>query len=167
MSPKGSLLAKAGRMVQFVVEGQKVSRELIRIRCERGADITRLMGFPEETARAIRSLDEHWDGKGRPDGLKGEEIPLSARICGLAQTVEVFFTAHGPAGAEEIAEVRAGRWFDPALVDVFLAEAREDGLWEDLLQRDPWSEVSRLEPDDRTLEATPPRARGPRRQGLR
>ncbi len=58
---------------------------------------------------------------------------------------------------EEIAEVRAGRWFDPALVDVFLAEAREDGLWEDLLQRDPWSEGSRLEPDDRTLEATPER----------
>ena len=59
VSPEGSLLAKAGRMVQFAVEGQKVSRELIRIRCERGADITRLMGFPEETARAIRSLDEH------------------------------------------------------------------------------------------------------------
>jgi len=157
VSPEGSLLAKAGRMVQFAVEGQKVSRELIRIRCERGADITRLMGFPEETARAIRSLDEHWDGKGRPDGLKGEEIPLSARICGLAQTVEVFFTAGGPAGAEEIAEVRSGRWFDPALVEIFLAEARENGLWGDLSREDPWSEVSRLEPDDRTLEATPER----------
>ena len=157
VSPEGSLLAKAGRMVQFAVEGQKVSRELIRIRCERGADITRLMGFPEETARAIRSLDEHWDGKGRPDGLKGEEIPLSARICGLAQTVEVFFTARGPAGAEEIAEVRSGRWFDPALVEIFLAEARENGLWGDLSREDPWSEVSRLEPDDRTLEATPER----------
>ena len=157
VSPEGSLLTKAGKMVRFAVEGQNASRELIRIRCERGSDITRLMGFPEETARAIRSLDEHWDGKGRPDGLKGEEIPLPARICGLAQTVEVFFTTHGPAAAEEIAEVRAGRWFDPALVEVFLAEARENGLLEDLLRGDPWSEVSRLEPTDRTLEATPER----------
>ena len=156
-SPEGSLLAKAGKMVRFAVEGQKASRELIRIRCERGADITRLMGFPEETARAIRSLDEHWDGKGRPDGLKGEEIPLSARICGLAQTVEVFFTVRSPAEAEEIAELRSGRWFDPALVDVFLAEVRENGLWGDLAQEDPQSQVSRLEPDDRTLEATPER----------
>lgn len=155
-SPEGSLLTKAGKMVRFAVEGQKASRELIRIRCERGAEITRLMGFPEETARAIRSLDEHWDGKGRPDGLKGEEIPLSARICGLAQTVEVFFTTRGPAEAEEIVELRGGRWFDPALVDVFLAEVRA-GLWGDLSQEDPQREVSRLEPDDRTLEATPER----------
>lgn len=156
-SPDGSLLDKAGRMYEFAVRGRKASRELIQIRCERGAEITRLMGFPEETAQAIRSLDEHWDGKGHPDGLKGEEIPLLARICGLAQTVEVFFNAHGPAGAEEVARVRAGRWFDPALVEILLAEAREGGLWEDVSGDDAVREVARLEPADRTLEATPER----------
>ena len=157
VSPEGSLLAKAGKMVQFAVRGQAESRNLIRIRCERGADITRLMGFPEETAQAIRSLDEHWDGKGHPDGLRGEEISFLARICGLAQTVEVFFTAHGPAAAEEIARVRSGRWFDPALVEVLLEEAGDGRLWEDLSRKDPHREVARLEPDDRTLEATPGR----------
>ena len=156
-SPNGSLLKKAGRMYEFAVRGRKASRELIQIRCERGAEITRLMGFPEETARAIRSLDEHWDGKGHPDGLRGEEIPLLARICGLAQTVEVFFNAHGPEGAEEVAVVRSGRWFDPALVEVLLAEAREGGLWEDLSGDDAGREVARLEPADQTLEATPER----------
>ena len=156
-SPNGSLLKKAGRMYEFAVRGRKASQELIQIRCERGAEITRLMGFPEETARAIRSLDEHWDGKGHPDGLRGEEIPLLARICGLAQTVEVFFNAHGPAGAEEVAAVRGGRWFDPALVEILLAEAREGGLWEDLSRDDAGREVARLEPADQTLEATPER----------
>ena len=156
-SPDGSLLDKAGRVYEFATRGRKASRELISIRCERGAEITRLMGFPEETARAIRSLDEHWDGRGHPDGLKGEEIPLLARICGLAQTVEVFFSAHGPAGAEEVAPVRSGRWFDPALVEVLLAEARECCLWEDLSRKDPDLEVTRLEPADRVLEATPER----------
>ena len=53
--------------------------------------------------------------------------------------------------------MRSGRWFDPALVEVLLAEAREDGLWEDLSRKDPWREVSRLEPDDRALKATPER----------
>jgi putative nucleotidyltransferase with HDIG domain len=154
VSPEGSLLAKAGRMFEFAVRGQRASRDLIRIRCERGAEITRLMGFPEETAQAIRGLDEHWDGRGHPDGLAGEEIPLLARICGLAQTAEVFLTERGPAAAEEIARARSGRWFDPALVEVLLAE---DGLWEDLLRKDPWREVSRLEPDDRALNATPER----------
>ncbi len=157
VSPEGSLLAKAGRMIEFAVRGQRASRDLIRIRCERGAEITRLMGFPEETAQAIRDLDEHWDGNGHPDGLRGEEIPLLARICGLAQTAEVFHTDRGPAAAEEVARLRSGRWFDPALVEALLAETREDGLWEDLSRKDPWREISRLEPDDRALKATPER----------
>jgi response regulator RpfG family c-di-GMP phosphodiesterase len=112
------------------------------------------MGFLEKTAQAIRGLDEHWDGRGRPDGPAGEEMALIARICGLAQTAEGFLTERGPAAAEDIARARSGRWFDPALVEVLLAEA-EDRLWEDLLRKDAWREVSRLEPDDRTLKATP------------
>src|ERR671917_295200 len=54
VSPEGSLLTKARKLVQFASRGQTESRNLIRIRCERGAEITRLMGFPEETAQAIR-----------------------------------------------------------------------------------------------------------------
>ena len=115
------------------------------------------MGFPEETAQAIRSLDEHWDGAGHPDGLEGEEIPLLARICGLAQTVEVSYKAHGPAAAEEVARARKGGWFDPKLADVFLAETREGGLWSSLARPDFRREVSRLEPMDGVLEATPER----------
>ena len=157
VSPDGSPWRKAERLLNFTIQGRRASRGLIRIRCERGAEITRLMGFPEETAQAIRSLDEHWDGAGHPDDLKGEEIPLLARICGLAQTVEVFFTVHGSAAAEEVAGARRGRWFDPDLVNLFLAEARGGGLWESLAREDLRREVSRLEPADRVLEATPER----------
>jgi response regulator RpfG family c-di-GMP phosphodiesterase len=139
-------------MVLFATRAQAESRNLIRIHCERGAEIPRLVGFPEETAQAIRGLGEHWDSKGRPDGLEGEDIPLLARICGLAQTAEVFLTDRGPAAAEEVVRLRSGRWFDLALVEALLAEAREDGLWENLTRKDPWREVSRLEPDDRALK---------------
>jgi len=154
VSPGGAVWSKARRFVAVGLEGPKVGREMVRIRCERGAEISRLMGFPEETARAIRSLDEHWDGAGHPDGLKGEEIPLLARICGLAQTAEVFFTAYGPERAEHMARDRSGRWFDPALVDALLAEARENGLWEDLRQGDLPRAVSGLEPPDKTVSVT-------------
>ena len=155
VSPEGSLWRKSRRLLNLGL--QDASRRLIQIRCERGAEITRLMGFPEDTARAIRSLDEHWDGGGHPDGLKGGEIPLPARICGLAQTIEVFYSAHGPAEAEEVARVRRGRWFDPDLVDALLAAARDGGLWEGLAREDLRHEVSRLEPADRVLAATPER----------
>ena len=115
------------------------------------------MGFPEATVRAVRNLDEHWDGAGYPDSLRGEEIPLLSCICGLAQTVEVFFTAYGPEKAEEMAHSRRKRWFEPGLVDVFLAEARTGKFWERLAEQDLANSVWTLEPAERALVATPER----------
>jgi HD-GYP domain-containing protein (c-di-GMP phosphodiesterase class II) len=155
VSPEGSVWSKARRFLAVGMEGPKAARRLVAIRCERGAETSRYMGFPEETARSIRALDEHWDGAGHPDGLKGEEIPLLARICGLAQTVEVFYAAYGPTGAEEMVRKRRGEWFDPALVDVLLAEAREGGLWGSIEETDLARSVSLMEPVDRVILATP------------
>ena len=157
VSPEGSSWTKAKRLFNFAIRGQEVSRRLIQIRCERGAEITRLMGLSEETAQAIRNLDEHWDGSGHPDGLKREKIPLLARICGLAQTVEVFYTSFGPTRAEEVAKARREKWFDPEIVDVFLVEARAGEMWKSLAQSDLAYEISQLEPPDRILTATPER----------
>ena len=155
VSPEGSVWSKARRFLAVGVKGPKAARGLVEIRCERGAEISRSMGFPEGTAQAIRALDEHWDGAGHPDGLKGEEIPLLARIAGLAQTVEVFYAAYGPSGAAEVARKRRGEWFDPALVDVFLAEAHAGGLWEALGEADLPRSVSLMEPADRVITAAP------------
>lgn len=115
--------------------------ELVAIRCDRGAEIARLIGFPDATADAIRSLDEHWNGGGYPDGLRGEAIPVLAQIALLAQTVELFFTTGcgteaGPsdvdAGAAAVSDVvrkRRGRWFAPALADRVLAWRRDRAWW--------------------------------------
>lgn len=152
--PGGAIWSKGKRFIAVSMEGPKAARELIQIRCERGAEISRLMGFPEETAQAIRSLDEHWNGAGYPDGLKGERIPLLSRICGLAQTVEVFYTAYGPERAEHVARSRRKKWFDPKLVDAFLAEVRENRLWERVQDPDLSRIVSVLEPADKAVSLT-------------
>jgi putative nucleotidyltransferase with HDIG domain len=157
VSPHGSLWTKVRRFLAVGLEGHEANRELVRVRCERGAEIARLMGFPEETARTVRSLDEHWDGSGYPDGLRGEEIPLLSRICGLAQTIDFFYSAYGPDRAEEVSRARRNKWFDPALVDVFLAMVREGPMWEKLAGPDLLHEVSRLEPADRVVTVTPER----------
>lgn len=96
--------------------GGEIAQELIHTRCHRGADIARQLRFSEAVAQGILSLDEHWDGGGKPEGLGGESIPLASRIALLAQVVDVFSTASSPAQALREAQARSGSWFDPQLV---------------------------------------------------
>jgi putative nucleotidyltransferase with HDIG domain len=124
-----------------------VTRKFMEARCDRGAEIARMLFLSEQTAAAIRSLDEHWDGRGMPDGLRGGEIPLAARILCLAQTVEVFHAAGGLDAARRVAKRRRGRWFDPSLVDAFLGFCGDRDFWGALESPD----VSEWEPPDLAL----------------
>ena len=141
VAPRGSPRARAERLRAIRDEGE-VTRSLMQARCDRGAEIALHLGLSDATAEAIRALDEHWDGRGQPRGLRGEEIPLLARILCLAQTVEIFHAAAGVEAAWDVARRRSGRWFDPALV-ASLGACRED------LDLD--GEVSEWEPEDRLL----------------
>jgi putative nucleotidyltransferase with HDIG domain len=146
-------MQRAIRMLALAFEGQKAAREVVQIRCERGEQIARMLDLPDETARAIRALDEHWDGHGHPDGLKGKDIPLLARVLSLAQTVEVFFTTYGQSAAFEMLQERRGTWFDPLLVDAFLAVRADRAFWNQLKYDDLQDQINRLEPEDCILMA--------------
>jgi HD-GYP domain-containing protein (c-di-GMP phosphodiesterase class II) len=80
----------------------------------------------KDIASLIRSHHEHYDGKGYPDGLKGEEIPLGSRIIGLAEAYDAMANTMSynwrKNKAEILQELRneAGRQFDAKLVEVFL-----------------------------------------------
>jgi putative nucleotidyltransferase with HDIG domain len=117
------------RRVAWLARQGDLQGQLVKLRCERGAEIARLLGMPDGTAAAIRALDEHWDGHGRPSGLRGEHIPLLARVMCLAQSVEVFYAARGRAGAVEMARGRSGRWFDPRVVAGLEALLVDHSLW--------------------------------------
>jgi putative nucleotidyltransferase with HDIG domain len=129
-----------------------MTRDLIAIRCDRGADIVRQIGFPEATASAVRSLDEHWNGEGYPDGLGGEQIPLLSRIALLAQTVEIFTTERGVDAALAMATARRGTWFDPRLVDCILAWRGDVEWWRSLRTHDVADLVVESEPAPRTVD---------------
>ncbi|HEY0996226.1 MAG TPA: HD domain-containing phosphohydrolase [Gemmatimonadaceae bacterium] len=144
-------LADRARHFWRVARGGEVTRQLIQVRCERGAGIARRIGFPEATCGAIRSLDEHWCGLGHPEGLEGAEIPLLARIVNIAQTVEAFHHDHGLARAMRVVRERRGRWFDPTLADLVLGwRWRGDaGWWRALEGPDVEARVRAAEPPDR------------------
>ncbi|HJU47990.1 MAG TPA: HD domain-containing phosphohydrolase, partial [Gaiellaceae bacterium] len=67
--------------VGATVRGPGLMKAMTTIRCERGAEIARMLSLPHATAEAILHLDEHWNGRGCPRGLQGEEISLLGRIC--------------------------------------------------------------------------------------
>ncbi len=127
--------------------------DLFAARCERGAEIARMLELPEASAQAIRALDEHWNGGGRPSGRSGDEIPLLGRILCLSQTVEVFCAAAGPYEAIEIATARRGTWFDPDLVDALTSLPIGDSLWASLVEDDPAGSVAEHDPGDRMVTA--------------
>jgi two-component system cell cycle response regulator len=85
-------------------------------------------------ARVVRSTHERMDGLGYPDGLSGEEIPLSARIVGAC---DAFFAMteerpyrHAMTPEDAVAELRrcAGPQFDPVVGDALVEAYAELGL---------------------------------------
>jgi len=129
VAPEGSPLDKFGRLAALVRHGAEGSRRLTELRCEAGAAIVRVAGLSEETASAIRALDEHWDGKGHPGHLAGEAIPLLGRILCLSQTAEVYARLNGPSYACAMARTRSGAWFDPDLVTMLSSFEEDDAFW--------------------------------------
>jgi putative nucleotidyltransferase with HDIG domain len=151
--PTDGALARAWHTVLIGFSEKGSGREMTETRCERGADIARLLGLDHATADAIRALDEHWNGAGMPYSRRGDQIPLLGRICGLSQTVEVFASAFGVDAAFEVARKRAGSWFDPALVGAFESLRSDQAFWSTLLATDQLEFVADLEPPDRVLFA--------------
>jgi putative two-component system response regulator len=82
-------------------------------------------GFLRMAVEIARSHHERWDGSGYPEGLKGQAIPLAARIVALADvydaltSVRVYKSAYEPEVARLMIEGESGKHFDPAIVEAF------------------------------------------------
>jgi putative nucleotidyltransferase with HDIG domain len=153
VAPGQFWLTRTWQLLGVLARGPAGARDVVLTRCERGADIARTLGFQDEAVQAIRTLDEHWDGAGQPYALEGEQIPLLARILGLAQTVEVFVSTYGVQAAYDMATSRKGTWFDPHVVDAFLAMRSDDEFWRALAEDDGPSQIAQVEPPDKLLVA--------------
>jgi putative nucleotidyltransferase with HDIG domain len=147
-------LERVRTLLRVAATQQRDSCELVKIRCERGASVARRMGFSEAIAAGIFSLDEHWNGGGYPDGLRGNEVPLFSRIMNLAQTLEVFLVNRGPEDAVDVARQRSGRWFDPDLVKAVVSLHQSGALFADLRTEKVLQDVVALEPEHRQILAS-------------
>lgn len=94
-------------------------------------DINSSVDFLIHAKEIVRWHHERWDGKGYPDGLSGERIPVSARLMALADVFDALISKRVYKEAYPFSEVRKiiacerGRQFDPEITDVFLAHCAE------------------------------------------
>jgi putative nucleotidyltransferase with HDIG domain len=92
-----------------------------------GADILSVIEFPYPVAPIVRHHHEQWDGSGYPDGLKGDAIPIGARVLAVVDCFDAL-TSDRPyrprmsdADALKIINDRRGTMYDPQVVDAFFA----------------------------------------------
>ncbi len=91
-----------------------------------GASILEKVGFSSPVVPTVKYHHEYWNGKGYPEGLSGENIPLTARILAIADTFDTLRSPrpYRPAMSREKAREHmrecSGTKFDPKLVSVFL-----------------------------------------------
>jgi diguanylate cyclase (GGDEF)-like protein/putative nucleotidyltransferase with HDIG domain len=100
--------------------------EKMKIHSSVGASILDKAGFPYPVVPTVRYHHERWDGRGYPEGLAGNRIPITARIIAVADAFDTlrgerpYRTAVTRDEACEFMRSRAGTQFDPALVDLLL-----------------------------------------------
>jgi putative nucleotidyltransferase with HDIG domain len=104
----------------------KEEREIVEKHSEIGSRLLKPLDIPAAVASAIQHHHEWWDGRGYPDGLSGEEIPLAARIIAIADAFDTMnseppYRAALDRSAIIVEFTRfAGVQFDPDLVKEFL-----------------------------------------------
>jgi len=118
------ILSKPGRLTPEEFE-------IVKTHPVVGAEIVNQVGFPYPVAPIVRAHHEKWNGGGYPDGLKGEEIPLGARILTAVDCLDALACDRPYRRAMPLDEAmaaiakEAGSGFDPRVIGVLERRCRE------------------------------------------
>ena len=126
-------------------------RELMREHCARGYQMLRKIPFLAGAAEIVFCHQEHYDGSGYPNGLRGNEIPLGARLFAVADALDAITSDRPYRSANDFDAARqeilrcSGTQFDPTIVEVFMKIPND--LWQEL-RNEITGEENRLSPAD-------------------
>jgi len=104
--------------------------------CYHGYEILKKIPFLGEAAEIVYAHQERYDGTGYPRGLKGDKIPLGARMFSVADTLDAITSDRPYRPAQSLTAARieiekwSGRQFDPEIVKAFLS--MDENIWPDL-----------------------------------
>jgi HD-GYP domain-containing protein (c-di-GMP phosphodiesterase class II)/DNA-binding CsgD family transcriptional regulator len=132
-------LRRAGLVAGALADPGHMRRSL-SAHCEVGARLAVRLGTDAAVVESLAHAYERWDGKGFPDGLAGEAVPLAVRVVAVARDLDLWTRAGGPQVAAAVLRRRRGRGYDPRVVDAATAvRPRDDArdLWADVLAAEP------------------------------
>ena len=140
----GSPLQRARMLPRLIASHGKVAGAFEGTHCQLAGHVAVELGLGAGVQYALQHVFERWDGKGSPEGLRGEEVAVAARIVQLAGVVERHRREGGIEAAVEVARRRRGTQFDPTLVDRLCLEPERmlSGLeaatsWDELIDAEP------------------------------
>ena len=133
---------RAGRVVRALTDPGMTGRSLSQ-HCEAGSRLAARVGLGESVCHALAHAYERWDGKGYPDGLTGDEVPIAVRVVSVARDAELWEQRAGWPATVEVLAHRRGHGYDPAVVDVLVEAGRE---WLADVADDPCAAVLDAEP---------------------
>ncbi|WP_334170863.1 HD domain-containing phosphohydrolase [Sinomonas sp.] len=135
---------RAALRTAFLVAGPQRLRAGVRAHCEAAEMLAVRLDLPAGVRSALGAAFEQWDGRGFPDGVKGESIPLAARIVAVARDIEVIARLAGEDAVKAALRERAGKSYDPELAAAALSQlarlldaAVTDAAWEVALRSEP------------------------------
>ena len=133
------------RSAAFALTARNQVAKLINSHCSSAGVLSDRMGLDPQVSEALSFIFERWDGKGMPNGVRGEDIPLEIRIVRLADVVEVHLRNGGLERAVDVVRTRRGTQFSPDVADVF--ESNVSDIVDGLLEIDVWTATLEQAPD--------------------
>ena len=130
--------------LEFVVSGYRDVSAMVTHHSEMARRLGAELGLPVPVLDALDACYEQWDGKGWPGDLKGEDVPIAARLAAIGEFTEVALRIGGVESAVALVRQQRGKQFDPHLADVF--EAHAEILLAELDTTDTWDAVIGAEP---------------------
>ena len=108
--------------LEFALSGHRDVDGMIARHAALARSLAEQLGLPESVQQAVGASYEQWDGRGYPGKLRGDGLPIAARLVQLAEFTEVAHRIGGVEAATALARKRAGGQLDPALSALLCAD---------------------------------------------
>jgi HD-GYP domain-containing protein (c-di-GMP phosphodiesterase class II) len=137
-------LPRRARLLAGAFTDPGLAARSLSAHCEVGARLAARLGMSRAVTESLAHAYERWDGKGFPQKLAGQAVPLPVRVVVVARDLELWSREVGSPVADDVLLRRRGRAYDPTVVDVcrdigqnFLAGLQDRDVWGAVLAAEP------------------------------